>query len=156
MSEPLSPSFPFPVSRHSGGPAVLEDRPISRRGFLGFCGAGLCLISGASLLTTAKPAHAIPLSKKGLIGTRISPWFTPLEGRVVRCELCPRTCRVKDGKRGHCRVRENRGGKYYSLVYGNPCVVYMDPIEKKPLYHVLPSTWCFSIATAGCNFSCKF
>jgi pyruvate formate lyase activating enzyme len=156
MSEPLSPSLPSPVSRHPGNLVVLEDRPISRRGFLGLCGAGLCLLPGASLLTTARPSHAIPLSRKGLIGTRLSPWFTPLERRAVRCELCPRTCRVKEGKRGHCRVRENRGGKYYSLVYGNPCAVHMDPIEKKPLYHVLPSTWSFSIATAGCNFSCKF
>jgi pyruvate formate lyase activating enzyme len=63
---------------------------------------------------------------------------------------------VKQGKRGFCGVRENRGGKYYSLVYGNPCAVHMDPIEKKPLYHVLPSTWSFSIATAGCNLACKF
>ena len=155
MSEPLSPSFPSPVSRHSGDLAVLEDRPISRRGFLGLCGTGLCLLPGVSLLTTARPSHALS-SRKGLIGTRLSPYFTPLEGKAVRCDLCPRMCRVKEGKRGYCRVRENRGGKYYSLVYGNPCVVYMDPIEKKPFYHVLPSTWSFSLATAGCNLACKF
>jgi pyruvate formate lyase activating enzyme len=63
---------------------------------------------------------------------------------------------VAKGKRGICRVRENRDGKYYSLVYGNPCAVHLDPIEKKPLFHVLPGTTSFSLATAGCNFHCKF
>jgi len=63
---------------------------------------------------------------------------------------------VAKGKRGICRVRENREGKYYSLVYGNPCAVHLDPIEKKPFFHVLPNTTSFSLATAGCNFQCKF
>lgn len=55
-----------------------------------------------------------------------------------------------------CRVRENRKGNYYSLVYGNPCALHLDPIEKKPFFHVLPGTTAFSIATVGCNFQCKF
>jgi pyruvate formate lyase activating enzyme len=63
---------------------------------------------------------------------------------------------VSKGKRGICRVRENRDGKYYSLVYGNPCAVHLDPIEKKPFFHVLPGTTSFSLATVGCNFQCKF
>jgi pyruvate formate lyase activating enzyme len=63
---------------------------------------------------------------------------------------------VAAGQRGFCGVRENRMGKYYSLVYGNPCAVHMDPIEKKPFYHLLPASTSFSIATAGCNFRCKF
>ncbi len=53
-------------------------------------------------------------------------------------------------------MRENRGGKFYSLVYGNPCAIHLDPIEKKPFLHVLPGTNSLSIATAGCNFDCKF
>lgn len=53
-------------------------------------------------------------------------------------------------------MRENRGGKLYSLVYGNPCAIHLDPIEKKPLFHVLPSTTSLSLATAGCNFHCRF
>jgi pyruvate formate lyase activating enzyme len=60
------------------------------------------------------------------------------------------------GDRGECGVRENREGKYYSLAYGNPCAVHLDPIEKKPLFHVLPGSQSFSIATAGCNLHCKF
>ena len=74
----------------------------------------------------------------------------------MRCELCPRYCRVPKGKRGFCRVRENREGQYYSLVYGNPAAIHLDPIEKKPFFHVLPSTYSYSIATAGCNLQCKF
>ncbi len=53
-------------------------------------------------------------------------------------------------------MRENRGGQYYSLVYGNPCSAHLDPIEKKPFFHFLPASSSFSIATAGCNFQCKF
>ncbi len=53
-------------------------------------------------------------------------------------------------------MRENRDGKYYSLVYGNPCAVHLDPIEKKPFFHVLPTTTSFSLSTAGCNLQCKF
>jgi pyruvate formate lyase activating enzyme len=59
-------------------------------------------------------------------------------------------------EKGGCRVRENRDGKYYSLVYGNPCAVHLDPIEKKPFSHVLPGTTSFSLATPGCNFQCKY
>jgi pyruvate formate lyase activating enzyme len=96
------------------------------------------------------------MAKKGLIKTKLSPYFTSLEGGEIQCELCPHRCRVAKGKRGICRVRENRDGKYYSLVYGNPCAVHLDPIEKKPFSHVLPGTTSFSLATAGCNFQCKF
>lgn len=74
----------------------------------------------------------------------------------VRCELCPRECVLADSQRGHCRVRENRGGKLYTLVYGNPCAVHVDPIEKKPFYHVLPGTPSFSLSTAGCNLRCLY
>ena len=93
---------------------------------------------------------------RGLVKARLSPYFTPLGGGEVRCDLCPRRCRVAQGKRGLCRVRENRGGQYYSLVYGNPCALHPDPIEKKPFFHVLPGTTAYSVATAGCNFHCKF
>jgi pyruvate formate lyase activating enzyme len=63
---------------------------------------------------------------------------------------------VAPGQRGYCQVRENRDGKYYSLVYGNPCAVHVDPIEKKPFFHVLPRSRSLSLATVGCNFDCKF
>jgi pyruvate formate lyase activating enzyme len=94
--------------------------------------------------------------KKGLIGIKLSPHFLALNNQRIQCQLCPRECLVANRERGFCRVRENRDGKYYSLVYGNPCAVHVDPIEKKPFYHLLPASTSFSIATAGCNFRCKF
>lgn len=77
-------------------------------------------------------------------------------GKSVRCELCPRNCVIAPGKRGFCRARENRDGKLFSLVYGRPCSMAADPIEKKPLYHFRPGTMCLSIATVGCNLACRF
>lgn len=81
---------------------------------------------------------------------------TPHTGAYVQCNLCPHRCIIADGKRGTCRVRENRGGRLYSMVYGNPCAVHVDPIEKKPFYHFLPTAAAFSLATAGCNLRCLY
>ncbi len=78
------------------------------------------------------------------------------EGGKVKCNLCPHRCIILPGKRGICGVRENRGGVLYSLVYGIPVAQAVDPIEKKPLYHFLPGTGSFSIATRGCNFKCLY
>ena len=72
------------------------------------------------------------------------------------CFLCAHRCHIKPGKRGVCRVRENREGTLYSLVYGMLIAAHVDPIEKKPLYHFLPGSRSFSIATIGCNFRCDF
>ncbi len=77
-------------------------------------------------------------------------------GNRVKCLLCPRECEVADVERGYCGVRENQGGKYQTLVYGALCSANVDPIEKKPLFHYLPGTTAFSVATAGCNIECKF
>jgi len=78
------------------------------------------------------------------------------EDRKVRCHLCNHRCLIKDGLRGICGVRENRGGTLFSLVYGQVIARHVDPIEKKPLFHFLPGTSSYSIATAGCNFKCLF
>ncbi|MBU2053549.1 MAG: AmmeMemoRadiSam system radical SAM enzyme [Proteobacteria bacterium] len=74
----------------------------------------------------------------------------------VRCGLCAHRCRIAPGARGICGVRENRAGVLFSLVYGTILAENPDPIEKKPLFHVLPGSRSFSIATAGCNFRCDF
>ena len=76
------------------------------------------------------------------------------EGRQVRCGLCRFHCLIRDGGRGNCAVRENRRGILYSLVYGKLCSEHVDPIEKKPLFNVLPGSRSYSIATVGCNFHC--
>jgi pyruvate formate lyase activating enzyme len=70
------------------------------------------------------------------------------------CGICPHTCIMAPGDRSVCRSRVNIDGTLYSLVYGNPCAVHVDPIEKKPLYHFLPGSRSFSIATTGCNLRC--
>ena len=75
---------------------------------------------------------------------------------TVDCFLCNHRCAVKDGQRGMCRVRENRGGKLYTLTYGRLISGNPDIIEKKPLYHFLPGTRAYSIATPGCNFRCPW
>ncbi len=83
-------------------------------------------------------------------------FYTKLPDGKVRCELCPHRCTTHDGRRGICGVRQNRGGTLYSLVYGKAIAVHVDPIEKKPLFHVYPGSRSFSLATVGCNFSCRF
>lgn len=78
------------------------------------------------------------------------------DNREVRCYLCSHHCRIKDGELGFCRVRHNVGGILYTLVYGDAIAANVDPIEKKPLYHFLPNSLAYSIATIGCNFHCGF
>ncbi len=80
----------------------------------------------------------------------------PLADNWVRCDLCAHRCRIPPGKKGICGVRVNRDGALYSLVYGRAIAAHVDPMEKKPLYHFLPGSLIFSIATAGCNFHCEF
>jgi pyruvate formate lyase activating enzyme len=82
--------------------------------------------------------------------------YERLDDRKVRCQLCNHRCVIKDGKRGICGVRENQKGILKTLVYGRLIAQHVDPIEKKPLYHVLPGTLSYSIATVGCNFKCRF
>jgi pyruvate formate lyase activating enzyme len=76
------------------------------------------------------------------------------EAPVVQCHLCFHRCTIQDGKRGICGVRENRDGTLYTLVYGKAVSKAIDPIEKKPLFHFMPGTNIFSVATIGCNFKC--
>ncbi|HOI74114.1 MAG TPA: AmmeMemoRadiSam system radical SAM enzyme [Syntrophales bacterium] len=78
------------------------------------------------------------------------------EENKVRCGLCAHRCVIAPGKRGICAVRENRDGVLHTLVYGALIAGNVDPIEKKPLFHLHPGSKSFSIATAGCNFSCTF
>jgi len=77
-----------------------------------------------------------------------------LEDGRVECTLCPHHCRIGEGKTGICRSRRNRGGVLVSEVYGRPCSLAIDPVEKKPLYHFHPGTVCLSVACTGCNFRC--
>ena len=81
-------------------------------------------------------------------------YYQRLADGTVECQLCPHHCRIADGKTGICRSRRNWHGTLISEVYGNPCALAIDPVEKKPLYHFHPGTTCLSIACTGCNFRC--
>jgi pyruvate formate lyase activating enzyme len=82
--------------------------------------------------------------------------YEVIDEKKVHCYLCNHHCKIKDSKFGFCGVRQNRGGKLYTHVYGDAIAANADPIEKKPLYHFLPGTTSFSVATIGCNFHCGF
>jgi pyruvate formate lyase activating enzyme len=82
--------------------------------------------------------------------------YRRLENGSVTCDLCSHRCLIKPGKRGICHVRENVGGVLQTLVYGRVVAANIDPVEKKPLFHFLPGSLSYSIATVGCNFKCRF
>lgn len=82
-------------------------------------------------------------------------FYEAADEKQVRCHLCRHRCRIAEGKRGLCGVRQNQEGRLYSLVYGKIIAEHVDPIEKKPLFHFLPGSKAYSIGTVGCNFRCK-
>jgi len=125
-----------------------------RRRFLArAAGAGLAAGTGLPSLCARLSAFS---AEKGRLSHVEARYYKKLADREIECELCPRACRLGDKERGYCGVRENQGGTYYTLVYGKPCSLNVDPIEKKPFFHFLPGTPAFSLATAGCNVNCKF
>ncbi|HKK90229.1 MAG TPA: AmmeMemoRadiSam system radical SAM enzyme [Desulfobacteraceae bacterium] len=82
--------------------------------------------------------------------------FEKLDNNRVKCGVCHHFCVIEEGRRGLCSVRENRGGTLESLVYPRLIARSIDPVEKKPLFHVKPGSFSYSIATVGCNFKCSF
>lgn len=105
------------------------------------------------------PNHLFALSNSFSIAGTGKKWmkeamFYSTTPKGIRCLICPNECDIKEGGSGDCRNRVNNDGKLYSIAYGNPCAVNVDPMEKKPLFHFYPGTKIFSIATAGCNLAC--
>ncbi|MGB3346618.1 MAG: AmmeMemoRadiSam system radical SAM enzyme [Candidatus Humimicrobiia bacterium] len=82
--------------------------------------------------------------------------YEKVGNKKVQCNLCAHRCKINEGKKGICLVRENRDGILYTLVYGRTISQAIDPIEKKPLFNFYPGTTAYSIATVGCNFKCQF
>lgn len=82
--------------------------------------------------------------------------YEKIGDKKVQCNLCAHRCKINEGKKGICLVRENRDGTLYTLVYGRTISQHVDPIEKKPLFNFYPGTTAYSIATVGCNFKCQF
>jgi len=97
---------------------------------------------------TETPARQ-PASRTGLL-------YEQTDSSAVICNLCSHRCYVPDGHEGICRVRVNRSGVLQTLVYDRLIAAHADPVEKKPLFHFLPGTSAFSIATVGCNFHCRY
>jgi len=95
----------------------------------------------------------VPIDRQHHAATR---YWTRLEDGRVRCDMCPRLCRLRDGQRGLCFVRANFGGQIVLTTYGRSSGFCVDPIEKKPLNHFLPGTAVLSFGTAGCNLTCSF
>jgi len=129
----------------------LNRRDFLKSGTLFCLGLGFSTgLAGCSSKPEEKAVH-----KSGRILHEAS-YYEKLKGGLVRCRLCFRQCLVPDGDRGFCRNRENHGGTYYTLVYGLPCAIQIDPIEKEPSFHMLPGSSIFCTATASCNNRCKF
>lgn len=106
---------------HAMSSEGIADSQMTKREFLKLCGASFCAVCAPGLFAFPQTSQA-QMAKKGLIRTKLSPYFTSLDGGEIQCELCPRMCRISPGKRGSCRVRKNRDGMCYSLVFGNPCI----------------------------------
>lgn len=124
-------------------------KKISRREFL----KRSLLATGGLMAMRYLSLSALALDDKPWKWSREAMFYTPTP-RGMRCNLCPNECNIRPGETSQCRNRVNYNGKLYTIAFGNPCAVHIDPIEKKPLYHYLPGTKSFSIATAGCNFGC--
>jgi pyruvate formate lyase activating enzyme len=115
----------------------------------------MCQACAASAAMAA-PWTALAGEDSSAVWVHEARHWKALANKQIECQLCPRRCRVADRERGYCGVRENRDGKYHTLVYGRPVSVHVDPIEKKPLFHFLPGSNAFSLATVGCNIECRF
>ena len=83
-------------------------------------------------------------------------YFKPINDDTIMCMLCRHHCKIKEGKTGVCGVNKNEGNTLETLVYGYPASIGVDPIEKKPIYHMLPGSKALSFGTVGCNFKCPF
>ncbi|MCE5252193.1 AmmeMemoRadiSam system radical SAM enzyme [bacterium] len=124
---------------------------VPRRRFLGL---GLC--AAAAYCAGCGTAESGDTVSSGSAGPVEARFYEKLQDKMTQCHVCPRECLIQEGDRGYCGTRENRGGTLYTLVYGKVASSHVDPIEKKPFFHVFPGTKAFSIATAGCNLKCKF
>ncbi len=130
----------------------LSKREFIRYSALGTCGIALGLhhfdAIGRSILpdVSGRPDDLWKWSREAIHYIE-----TP---KGIKCKLCPQACELKEGEAGDCRTRLVKDNKLHTIAYGNPCAVHIDPIEKKPLYHFLPASKAYSIATAGCNLAC--
>lgn len=115
------------------------------------------LSADAPATTPAAPATTTPaINPPPTANHHEAMWYQKLPDGRVQCQLCPHGCRLGEGQIGICRVRQNIGGTLYAIAYGRVAAAHVDPVEKKPFYHVLPGSRAFSLATPGCNLRCLF
>ena len=86
----------------------------------------------------------------------LGQWWHHLDDGRIQCDLCPRECKLHEGQRGFCFVRQAQDGGVVLTTYGRASGFCIDPIEKKPLNHFYPGTSVLSFGTAGCNLGCRF
>lgn len=98
----------------------------------------------------------MPVTATEILMEKEALYYQKLEGGAVQCRLCAHRCRILEGRKGLCGVRQNKQGVLYTMHYPYVAAVGVDPIEKKPLYHFLPGTDSYSVAGIGCNFRCQF
>jgi len=115
----------------------------------------MCVKGIGSVLGIAAAGSVSPLFSKRSVEKEHIARFWHTSGDSIICELCPNGCVIRSGKTGTCRNRCNRDGTLVALGYANPCAVHIDPIEKKPLYHMTPGARTYSIGVAGCNLRCR-
>lgn len=116
----------------------------------------LILVLGSALFFIYARENARGMEEKDASTSREALYYKSLPGSMVQCFLCPSRCVLSSGEWGLCKARKNIRGKLYSMVYGKIAAVHVDPIEKKPFFHVLPGSKAFSIASTGCNIRCLF
>jgi pyruvate formate lyase activating enzyme len=127
-----------------------ESEALTRRRFLCMTAqVGLSCCAGGFL------ARGV-LAADGTSGLKEALYYRGLPDAKTQCTLCPNLCVRGPGEDGQCRARGNRRGRYYSLVYGRPCVIALDSVAKCPLNHYELPSKVFSIATAGCNLTCSY
>jgi len=115
----------------------------------------IVLVSAAFFITRREYSIRAQAGQDG-IPLREASYYEPLSGKKVQCFLCPNRCVIGPSQWGACKARKNIQGKLFSMVYGKIATLHVDPIEKKPFFHVLPGSTAFSIATTGCNMRCLF
>jgi pyruvate formate lyase activating enzyme len=142
------------VGVKSRDPRTMTKREFVRLCCLGLGGCALGINRPGPWLGFGEAFHVVSAQDTGPGRWSKEALFYEQRGKAVQCAKCPHGCLLEVEESGICRSRVNYKGKLYSIAYGNPCAVHIDPIEKKPFFHFLPSTRAFSIAAAGCNLRC--
>ena len=125
-----------------------ENFDTSKREFL----KKILALSAGMILPCSKSLAGVTPEKRNIY--KREAMFQEETARGILCRICPNECVLKEGELSECNNRKVYKSKLYTLAYGNPCSINIDPMEKKPFYHFLPGSRTYSIATAGCNLVC--